>query len=123
MAEGSLQRKITPHKNSSQSRAVFSLCGLEIFISKRYTKIGGEIMVKRKVHFTLDCAKPGSQFTVEGLHVGDKRSCEFHILLRNGIVPLSFDDENIAVIMKSRPERLNGIREPKIPPSAAPVIQ
>lgn len=59
-------------------------------------------MVKRKVHFTLDCAKPGSQFTVEGLHVGDKRSCEFHILLRNGIVPLSFDDENIAVIMNAQ---------------------
>lgn len=59
-------------------------------------------MVKRKVYFTLDCAKPGNQYTVEGLHVGDKRSCEFHILLRNGIVPLSFDDENIAVIMNAQ---------------------
>ena len=59
-------------------------------------------MIKRKVYFTLDCSKPGSQFTVEGLHVGDKRSCELHILLRNGIIPLIFDDENIAVIMNAQ---------------------
>ena len=30
---------------------------------------------------------------------------------------------NIAVIMKSRPDRSNGISEPKIPPRAAPVTQ
>jgi len=59
-------------------------------------------MTKRKVYFKLDCSKPGVQHTVEGLHVGDKRSCEMHILLRNGITPLIFDDSNIAIIVNAQ---------------------